>query len=105
MIHLKNYIDGKLIAPTEGNYLDNINPATAQVYSKIPESTNKDLELAIAAAEKAFPAWSLMPIEKRSKILHKLADRRCSLVAANGNGPRHKTLYKHKTTPTQLTQH
>ncbi|MCO7227328.1 aldehyde dehydrogenase [Pleionea sp. CnH1-48] len=71
---LLNYIDGELIAPASGEYLDNIEPATGEVYSKIPLSSEPDLEQAVAAAEAAFPAWSAMPQEQRSRLLIKLAD-------------------------------
>ena len=71
---LLNYIDGELIAPASGEYLDNIEPATGEVYSKIPLSSEQDLEQAVAAAEAAFPAWSAMPHEQRSRLLIKLAD-------------------------------
>lgn len=73
-MEIKNYIDGKLMPPTNDNYIDNVNPATGKTYSKVPESTIEDLELAVESAERVFPIWSQMPIEKRSRILMKLAD-------------------------------
>lgn len=79
MQKIANYIDGKLIAPSSGKYLDNYQPATGKVYSHIPDSDEKDIELAYAAAKKAFPTWSVTPAEKRSRILTKLAD----LIEAN----------------------
>ncbi len=74
MIEIKNYIGGELTVPVKGNYLENINPATAEVFCKVPNSTSEDVEAAVAAAEKAFPEWSQMSIERRSRILLKLAD-------------------------------
>ena len=38
MIYLENYIDGKLVKPASGAYLDNYEPATGQVYALIPDS-------------------------------------------------------------------
>ncbi len=73
MEKILNYIDGKLIEPTEGRYLDNIDPAIGEVYSYIPDSTKKDVELAVKAAEKAKVAWGVLPIEDRSEILLKIA--------------------------------
>ncbi len=69
-----NYIGGELIAPQSGNYFDNYNPAFGEVYSQIPDSDSADVELAVKAAEKAFPAWSVTPASERSKILVKIAD-------------------------------
>lgn len=71
---LSNYINGALVAPTSGNYLDVINPATAQVFAKLPASNASDVENAVAAAKAAFPSWSKMSIDKRSAILSKIAD-------------------------------
>ena len=34
--HLENYIGGNFIAPLMGNYIDNINPATGEVYRTNP---------------------------------------------------------------------
>lgn len=73
MIQLKNFINGELLDPIEGQYIDNVNPATGEVYSKVPLSTEKDVEKAVEAATQAFPEWSLS-IADRSKILHRLAD-------------------------------
>lgn len=74
MIEIKNYIGGVLVDPEKGNYLENINPATAEVFCKVPNSSSEDVEAAVAAAEKAFPEWSQMSIERRSRVLLKLAD-------------------------------
>lgn len=69
-----NYIGGELKAPVNGKYIDNINPATGEVYSQIPDSTALDVEEAVAAAEAAFPAWSKTPAEEKFKILNRIAE-------------------------------
>jgi aminomuconate-semialdehyde/2-hydroxymuconate-6-semialdehyde dehydrogenase len=74
MFHLQNYINGKLIAPENGEYLDNFEPATGEVYSKIPRSGSADAELAIKAANEAFKSWSLTTKEERSQIIMRIAD-------------------------------
>jgi len=73
MEFLKNYIDGSLIAPISGQYLDNINPSTGNIYSQIPRSDDADLQLAVEAAERAFPLWSNCSVTDRSAILLKMA--------------------------------
>ncbi len=73
MIQLQNYINGRLQEPIGKQYIDNYEPATGEVYAKIPDSDDKDVLLAIDAAEKAFPIWSRMSIGERSKILLKVA--------------------------------
>lgn len=74
-----NYINGDLVAPRSGNYLDNINPAIGAVYSQIPDSDKEDVETAVKSAKTAFPDWSGKSIEYRSRILVKIAD----LIEAN----------------------
>ena len=73
MIKIQNYINGVLIDPVSDLYIDNINPATGEVYSHIPDSDERDVEKAVAAATAAFPAWSIMPVDKRSELLLKIA--------------------------------
>ncbi len=72
--YIKNYIDGALVPPSSGNYLDNINPSTGKVYSHIPDSDASDIQKAIEAAERAFPEWSGADIRTRYRILARLAD-------------------------------
>ncbi|PXF64595.1 aldehyde dehydrogenase [Kangiella spongicola] len=74
MQKLKNYINGELVEPQLGQYIDNVEPATGQIYSQIPDSTVEDLEQAVAAAENAQPAWAALSLEKRAEILTKVAD-------------------------------
>lgn len=74
MEKLQNFINGIYSAPVLGQYIDNYEPATGKVYAQIPNSTLDDLELAVKSAERAFPIWSNMSIEKRGKILMKIAE-------------------------------
>ena len=69
-----NFIAGILQAPVNGKYMDNINPATGEVYSQTPDSDKSDVEEAVIAAKEAFPLWSTMPVEARFKILNRIAE-------------------------------
>lgn len=71
---IQNYINGKMIDPIGGKYLDNYEPATGLVYALTPESNENDLNLAVDAAERAFPVWSNTPAEHKAKVLNQLAD-------------------------------
>lgn len=71
---IANYIAGKLQAPLSGNYMDNVNPATGEVYSQTPDSDVKDIDEAAGAAQAAFHGWSTTPAEERFKILNKIAE-------------------------------
>ena len=74
MQQIKNYINGEFIEPLSKTYIDNFNPATGEVYSLIPDSDERDVEQAVAAADAAFPGWSRLSVTKRSNILLKIAD-------------------------------
>lgn len=77
--YIQNYIDGGFYAPVSRNYIDNINPATGEVIGLTPESNEKDVTEAVVAAKKAFPLWSVTPVEKRFQVLNKIAE----LIDAN----------------------
>ncbi len=75
MIVIKNYIDGRWADPIGGNYLDNPEPATGLVYSKVPDSDARDVDASVAAAQRAFPAWAALSAADRSRILLSIAER------------------------------
>jgi acyl-CoA reductase-like NAD-dependent aldehyde dehydrogenase len=74
MEKIQNYINGELVSPVSGKYIDNYNPAEGKVYSLIPDSDGADVQAAAEAAQQAFASWSTMVVEKRSAILMKVAD-------------------------------
>ena len=74
MQHIQNYINGKLVAPLSGSYIDNVNPAEGNVYSYIPDSDERDVQQAVEAAQAAFPTWSALDVQKRADVLMKIAD-------------------------------
>ncbi|MEY4248919.1 MAG: hypothetical protein RJA87_552 [Pseudomonadota bacterium] len=60
-------IGGQAVAGASS--FDVLNPATGQVIGSAPDCTPEQLDAAVAAARKAFPAWSATPIEKRREAL------------------------------------
>jgi len=74
-MEIQNYIDGVFVAPASGKTIDNINPATGEVYGTIPRSDKRDVENAVAAAKRAFPSWSKLSAAERSSWLMKVANR------------------------------
>ncbi|AKQ46841.1 2-hydroxymuconic semialdehyde dehydrogenase [Rufibacter radiotolerans] len=74
MLHLQNFINGTFVPMASGNYLPNLNPATAEVFSQLPDSDERDVQAAVEAAEAAFPAWSMLSAEKRGRYLIKLSE-------------------------------
>jgi aminomuconate-semialdehyde/2-hydroxymuconate-6-semialdehyde dehydrogenase len=75
MEKISNYIDGAFVPAQSGQYLNNYQPATGQVYSLIPDSDEKDIMQAAQAAKNAFPSWSVTPKEQRSALLLKIATK------------------------------
>jgi len=75
MTEILNFIDGGLVPPLSGGWLDNVEPATGRVYGMVPDSDAQDVEAAVRAAERAFPTWSRLPAEERARFLMALADR------------------------------
>jgi aminomuconate-semialdehyde/2-hydroxymuconate-6-semialdehyde dehydrogenase len=71
--HLENYIGGNFIGPLSGKFIDNINPATGEIYGQIPASAEKDVQVAVNAAGAAFTEWSVTTPEKRFTILNRIA--------------------------------
>ncbi len=72
---IQNFIQGEDRAPVSGRYLDNYEPATGKVYSRLPDSDEQDIASACQAACTAFPAWSATPAAERSRLLFRLADQ------------------------------
>src|SRR5574343_586474 len=70
-----NFINGKFVAPTSGQYFDVVTPINGKVYTQAARSTEADIELALDAAHAAKDAWAATSPTTRSNILLKIADR------------------------------
>jgi aminobutyraldehyde dehydrogenase len=70
---VKLLIGGELVAG-EGPAEQVLNPATGEVLAQVPEASLAQVQAAVAAAERAFPAWSRTPPKERATVLLKLAD-------------------------------
>lgn len=74
MEKLLNYINGALVEPLAGSFLDNYEPATGKVYSLCPDSDSADVQLAVDAAKAAFEGWKNTGLEERMMILMRVAE-------------------------------
>ncbi len=74
MEEILNYIDGRLTPAGGGETLDVYDPAVGAVYATVPDSDERDVETAVAAARGAFPGWSQTPVTTRAALLARLAD-------------------------------
>jgi len=64
---VRNYIGGEFVG-SDADALDVFNPANGQVISRVPLSRAAEVDRAVAAARKAFPGWSGMPIKERVQV-------------------------------------
>src|SRR5690606_20919848 len=59
---------------------------------QIPDSNEKDIEVAVKAAQQAFPTWSVTPVEERFRVLNRIAElidenlESLALAETNDNG-------------------
>ena len=70
---INNFIGGAFRPPGSGRYLDNIEPATGAVYSRVADSDAADVAAGVDAALDAFPGWSGTAREERSRVLLRVA--------------------------------
>src|SRR5690242_16556380 len=69
---LQNYVNGAWRPSTTTEYVEVINPATAEVLTRAPLSTDADVDAAVQTAAEAFPAWRRTPPGERIQYLFKL---------------------------------
>src|SRR6266481_3594099 len=69
---LQNYVNGAWRPSTASEFVEVINPATAEVLARTPLSTRADVDAAVQAAAAAFPAWRRTPPGERVQYLFKL---------------------------------
>jgi len=74
MITIQNYINGEIVNAQSNEYLDNYNPSTGQVYSKIANSDHVDVDAAFQAAIIAQPKWENTSAEDRFRVMNKIAE-------------------------------
>lgn len=73
MEKILNLIDGQMIEAQCREWLPCFEPATGQIYAECASSDERDVELAVQAAQKAFPFWSRTSRVERAALLTKLA--------------------------------
>jgi aminomuconate-semialdehyde/2-hydroxymuconate-6-semialdehyde dehydrogenase len=74
MQRILHFINGRFEPAASGGWLDDIEPATGQVYAQVADGDAADVDRAVTAAERAFPPWSRTPAGERSRLLLRLAD-------------------------------
>src|SRR5271169_162266 len=69
-------IDGKMVGAASGKTFEVYNPATGSVIANVPEGDKADVDLAVAAARRAFDErrWTKISPSQRGRILWRIAD-------------------------------
>jgi malonate-semialdehyde dehydrogenase (acetylating)/methylmalonate-semialdehyde dehydrogenase len=67
-----NLIGGEWVQAQSGRTLAVDNPRHGQVIGHAPDSGKVDVDAAVAAARRAFPAWRATPIKERVQVLYRL---------------------------------
>lgn len=73
---IRHYIDGKFVDSVSGEEFEVLDPVTNETYIKAASGQKEDIDLAVAAAKRAFAdgPWPRMLPRERSRVLHKIAD-------------------------------
>lgn len=72
--YIKNYVAGKLAPSNNGVYLETEDPSTQTVYAKYPDTQVEDITYAIESGNRAYQSWRNLEVEKRYRLLMRLAD-------------------------------
>ena len=71
--HCSLYIDGRWLTPSGQGVAEVINPATEELAGRVPLGDERDVELAVAAARRAFGPWSRTASSVRAGYIRALA--------------------------------
>src|SRR5438477_5674210 len=75
MTDFKNFIGGKWVAPSTGEYFENVNPADcSDVIGRFPLSGEADVDRAVDSARRGFEVWRSTPAPARGDVLRRLGD-------------------------------
>ncbi|HEY7636862.1 MAG TPA: aldehyde dehydrogenase family protein [Gemmatimonadales bacterium] len=71
----KNFIAGEWVAPSNGAYFENRNPANvSDLIGRFPDSDRRDIEAAVRSARHGFALWSRTPPPVRGDLLRRVGD-------------------------------
>jgi len=71
----QNFVAGKWVAPSTGDYFENRNPADwNDVIGKFPLSDKADVDKAVESAQKGFAIWRATPAPARGDVLRRVGD-------------------------------
>src|SRR5438067_4513832 len=68
------HVIGGQVIDTATERIDVINPATEEVIGSVPAGTAADVDNAVAAATRAFAAWSATPVGERAAVVRRISE-------------------------------
>ncbi|CAN9368956.1 unnamed protein product [Alternaria alternata] len=68
-----NFLNNAFVPSTASEWIQLHDPATNQPVTRVPESTDEELQQAVDSAEHAFPAWKATSLLKKQQIMFRLA--------------------------------
>ena len=71
-VQYQNYVNGQFIS-SDGALIDVRNPANGELLAQIPSTDAAGVDLAVAAAQRAQPAWEKLPAIERARYLRAIA--------------------------------
>jgi len=69
----KMWIGGQWVESESNDFFSVIDPSTEEELGQVPVATKADIDKAVKAAARAFPAWSKMLPSERAKIVNRIA--------------------------------
>ncbi|GHO67544.1 aldehyde dehydrogenase [Ktedonobacter sp. SOSP1-52] len=67
------FIENQWVEPASGQYMESTNPANGKALVQVASASSADVDVAVAAARKAFKAWSKTPDHVRARYMYALA--------------------------------
>lgn len=67
----RNFLDNQFISSKTSSWIDLNDPATNNLVTRVPQSTDEELRAAVESARKAFPGWRATSILHRQQIMFK----------------------------------
>jgi aldehyde dehydrogenase (NAD+) len=88
----EEFIGGAWVKPASGEYQTTSDPSTGETLAEVARGNTADVEAAVSAARKAFPAWQALSGHERARYLYALArqvqkhSRRLAVLETMDNG-------------------
>lgn len=70
-----HFINGAWVPPSSGDYFDDTDPSTGQVYAHVARGSAEDVDQAVQAARRAFDQWRKVEPSERGRLLQRVATR------------------------------